>query len=233
MTQPAVDPPVVEPAVVPPVTTPPVVEPPVAEPPVGTVYDAEYVKSLRDEAAARRTALRESEKEKAALEARLKELEDAKLSDTDRTAKELKEARERIAQIDATEAVRQGAVRDAQLEADVVKVSIKPELKIQDPDAAFRLLDRSKLTFDDETGRATNIEAVLTDLIKEKPWLVAPEGSPTPVVPSTGSASPPRGSSGGDTPPTRAEIEAASEEQINEWWEKGLLTKALEAGSIA
>ncbi len=49
-----------------------------------TTFDAEYVKALRDEAAKHRT-------DKAAVEAELKKLRDAQLSDTERAAQRLKE----------------------------------------------------------------------------------------------------------------------------------------------
>lgn len=44
------------------------------------------------------------------------------------------------------------------------------KLGIVDPDAAFKLLDTSKLEFNKE-GKPTNTEQLLRDLVKEKPWL--------------------------------------------------------------
>ena len=42
-----------------------------------------------------------------------------------------------------------------------------------DPDAAYKLIDRSKLVI--VNGEVTNLDEVLQDLIKEKPYLVAKE----------------------------------------------------------
>ena len=44
------------------------------------------------------------------------------------------------------------------------------KLGIIDPDAAYRLLDTSKLEYD-EAGQPTNSEALLTGLLKDKPYL--------------------------------------------------------------
>jgi len=44
---------------------------------------------------------------------------------------------------------------------------------IIDPDAAYKLIDRSKLVI--VNGEVTNLDEVLQDLIKEKPYLVAKE----------------------------------------------------------
>jgi hypothetical protein len=78
-----------DPPVTPPVGTTP--EPVLtADPPKTETFDAEYVKKLRSEAAARR-------KEATDLAAQLKALEDEKLSATERVAKELKAAQDQIA----------------------------------------------------------------------------------------------------------------------------------------
>lgn len=57
-------------------------------------FDAAYVKSLRDEAAAHRKKLRETE-------TRLKALEDEKLSDTEKRERDLKDAQERATAAEA------------------------------------------------------------------------------------------------------------------------------------
>lgn len=46
-------------------------------------------------------------------------------------------------------------------------------LRIVDPEAAWKLLDLSKVKFD-AAGKPTNVEEQLKELIGRKPWLVAP-----------------------------------------------------------
>jgi hypothetical protein len=52
------------------------------------------------------------------------------------------------------------------------------ELGIIDPDAAYRLLDLAEVEYD-ETGRPTNIERLLRDLVRKRPYLVGSSASAT------------------------------------------------------
>jgi hypothetical protein len=186
------------------------------------------VKGLRDEAASWRTKLRDKEKEVTDLGKRVKELEDADLSDQERATKQLEEAQTELATLRATDGERQTTVRDALLEADVVKACVTAETKIQDPDAAYKLLDRSQIEYDETSGRATNLPALLEALATEKPWLVATEGGVTiPPVEPTNPTKPQAGKV-----PTRAEISRMTPEEINELWENGTLPEALRKGAI-
>jgi DNA-binding protein H-NS len=63
-----------------------------ADPPKTETFDAEYVKKLRSEAAARR-------KEATDLAAQLKALEDEKLTASEKVARELKAAQDQIAHL--------------------------------------------------------------------------------------------------------------------------------------
>jgi hypothetical protein len=55
-------------------------------------------------------------------------------------------------------------------------MSIASKLNVVDTDAVARLIDRSKLESDKDSGEYTNIEDVVKELISEKPYL-AKEGS--------------------------------------------------------
>ena len=66
-------------------------------------------------------------------------------------------------------------LQDARLEREVLTSAGKKG--IVDPDAAVRLLDRSKITYDQD-GRPNNVDALLDELAAAKPYLVANRTSP-------------------------------------------------------
>ena len=78
---------------------------------------------------------------------------------------------------------------------------------IIDPDAAYKLIDRNKLNI--VNGEVTNLDEVLQDLIKEKPYLVGKE----PTYPISGI--PPRG---GELTPEA--IEKLSQKEYEEYRKK-------------
>ncbi len=121
-------------------------------------FDAEYVRQLREEAAKHRT-------EKAAAQAELKKLQDAQLSDAERQSKRLAELEAQSQRFDADK-------RDLQARLTVEREARK--LGVIDEDAAYRLLDSSKLKFDDD-GRPTNAGDLLKELVRERPYLSGQE----------------------------------------------------------
>jgi hypothetical protein len=76
-------------------------------------------------------------------------------------------------------------------------------LSVIDLDAAYRLLDPAALEFDATTGKPTNVDKALKDLIKAKPYLVKqPQqgsgmGTPAPQTPQQ-RAQQPRSTGTGD-----------------------------------
>lgn len=126
-----------------------------AAPAEAQVAESEYVKKLRAEAAQYRTRLRE-------LEAKVREDENAKLTEQERLQRRLAEL-----EIAAAEKERILQERTVEYETKLKAAS----MGIVDPDAAWRLLDLAELEFD-ETGRPSNLEAALQKLIKAKPYLV-------------------------------------------------------------
>lgn len=121
----------------------------------------------------------------AQLEAAHQKAEDAKLSETDRQA-------QLIADLQAKESTLQAQIRERTVRYEIAVASQK--LGIVDPDAAYRLLDRDALEFDD-AGEPTNTERVLTALLKARPFLQAAAGPPV-VSGTTNSASRARGPEG-------------------------------------
>jgi hypothetical protein len=145
--------------------TPPAGNPP-SDPPKGQepkVFDEDYVKNLRDESAGYRKRAREAEGE-------LQKLKDAQLSETERAKKEAADA----------------LAKAQRLESDLKAQSVRAEiavlgsgLKIVDADAAYRLIDQAAIQFDD-TGRPSNVKALLDQLVKDKPYLIEKAGVTTP-----------------------------------------------------
>jgi hypothetical protein len=129
-------------------------------------FDAEYVKKLRAEAAEYRKRLRE-------LEQTVKQHEEAKLSETERLQK-------RLAELEREQAAWQRERQERTLKYETMLAASR--LGIVDPEAAYRLLDMSKLEFD-EDGNPTNLDKALQELLKARPYLagypVASSGSPT------------------------------------------------------
>lgn len=117
-------------------------------------FDAEYVKKLRAEAAQYRTRLRE-------LEQKVKAHEDEKLNETEKLQKKLSELEREAAE----------KARALQERTTEYEVKLKAaNLGIIDPEAAWRLLDTAAIDFNEE-GKPTNIEPLLKELIKNKPYL--------------------------------------------------------------
>lgn len=142
-------------------------------------YDEAHVKALRQEAADNRKKL-------AAAEARLKELDDAKLGETERLKKQ------------ADEATAKATAAETRARTSLSKASVLMEAQkanLVDPDLAFTLL-KDAVEFDDE-GNPTNAAALVAKLAKEKPFLVS-----TGTGGGSSNANPqaPRGGNGGGQP---------------------------------
>lgn len=138
------------------------------EPQAGEVFDADYVRKLRAEAAEYRRKLRE-------LEAKVKADEEAKMSEQERLQKRLAELEQQASQY-------QRAVQARTLEYEVKLQAAR--LGIVDPEAAYRLIDLAAIEYD-EDGRPKNAEKALKALISARPWLVA-SGTSSPTNPPRG-----------------------------------------------
>lgn len=157
------------------------------------VFDAEYVKQLRTEAANYRTKL-------AALEAKAKAEDDAKLSETEQLKKKLVDM-ETLHTKDAQERLERTTRYEVELAAS--------KLNIVDPEAAYKLLDQSALEYS-EDGTPKNIEAALKALVASKPYLVG--------VVSSGSAANPNSTKVGRL--TMDEIKRMPQDEITRRWDE-------------
>jgi len=92
---------------------------------------------------------------------RLKSMEDGQKS-------ELQKAQEQIAAL--TQLNVELTSKQRTLMAQYECMLAANRLGIVDADAAFKLLDHGKLEFD-ESGKPTNVEALLKGLLTERPWL--------------------------------------------------------------
>jgi hypothetical protein len=140
-------------------------------------YEA-IIAELRKEQGANRTKLAAFEKAAADAEA-------AKLSD-------LEKANKRIAELEAGNNDRTRASQER-----IINYEIRlnaASLGIVDPDAAVKLLDWSKLKYDDD-GIPQNAQELLQALVKDKPYLAA--ASARPPVTSGGATNPSRANAPG------------------------------------
>jgi len=125
-------------------------------------FDIAYVRKLRSEAAEYRRKLRELERE-------LKQRDEEKLSETERMRRRLSELERELTQ-------RELLIREHTLRYETMLRA--RELGIIDPDAAYRLLDLAEVEYD-ETGRPLNLERLLRDLVRKRPYLVGSSASAT------------------------------------------------------
>jgi hypothetical protein len=125
-------------------------------------FDAAYVRRLRAEAAEYRRKLRELERE-------LKQRDEEKLSETERMRLRLSELEKELSQ-------RELLLREHTLRYETMLRA--RELGIIDPDAAYRLLDLAEVEYD-ESGRPTNIERLLRELVRKRPYLAGNSASAT------------------------------------------------------
>ena len=160
---------------------------------------------------------KEAREARQALEKRLKELEDAQLSEHERTAKErdqLKADLERSS----------GSIREAWLVAEIAKLASDDEIRIVDQDAARKLLDDSEIDWTDD-GRPKNVQKLLTALVKARPWL---QGGAAQAYDAGGAS---RGGRrrAGEGLPTRDELAAMTPEQITRQFTEQQVLDALAA----
>jgi len=118
------------------------------------------------------------------LRARLRELEAAEderkkasMTEQERVQKELEDTRK------ALEQTRQ-QYREMQIRLSVDNAA--RAIGVIDTDAAFRLMDQSKLVFDD-AGNPQNVNELIAELVKEKPYLASPATKPANPTKGAGS----------------------------------------------
>jgi hypothetical protein len=146
---------------------------------------------LREEAATNRVKAKDRDE----LAAKVKEIEDAKLSDIDKAKQAAQEAQSRAQTIEA-ELRAERLARTIDIEAR--------KLNIVDPETAT-LLIQGRVEFD-AAGKPANLTALLGQLVKDKPYLVSSSQAPTPGA-GASPANPNRGGAGGQAQTfTRAQL---------------------------
>lgn len=163
-------------------------DPPAADPPAPADPPDNPDDFDKDRAMATIRQLREKEKagkttakELADARQKLKEIEDAGKTETERLAATAKETGEKLT-------VAEKRSQDLAVQLHVERAARK--LNFIDDDDAFRLIDRTAITMDDD-GNPTNVEALLTALAKSKPHLVKPESDGNGNKPPTPRSTPP------------------------------------------
>lgn len=131
----------------------------------GEALSLEEAKKLRREAQGLRKRLVDYEDREKAAQA-------AALSDSEKLQKRVKELEAQTTA--AAESHRRAMIRyEVMLQAQ--------GLGVVDPDAAVRLMDDGALEFD-EAGQPTNVEKVLKELLKAKPYLVKQAAQQAPNI---------------------------------------------------
>lgn len=110
---------------------------------------------------------KQAAKERDALAARLKEIEDAEKTDLER-------AQARVAELEAKETGWETERRDTMLR--LAAHALKDELGVADVDLALAALDRSAIEYTD-AGEPSNLKEQLEQLLERKPILKAQQGN--------------------------------------------------------
>jgi hypothetical protein len=125
-------------------------------------YTEEEVKKLREEAAGHRVEKQEARQKLAEAEAKLADIEKAKLTELERLHVEKKEAEEKIRLMSEK-------LKDSQLKASIAVLA--GELNVADTETLTLLLQAKGVSYG-ETGEPKELRKLVEDLLKEKPFLV-------------------------------------------------------------
>ena len=126
--------------------------------------------------------LRDKEREQ---RAQLKELEALKVEKRQREEAEKSEAerlKEQIAESERKAAALERELQDARTRQTIERVASKAGAA--DPEDVYKLLKSESFEFDDD-GNLTNVETLVKDLLKDKPYLTGKQSGGTSAVPAT------------------------------------------------
>ena len=164
-------------------------------------FDADRAKKLIDKLRGEVKQGKATAKELADAKTKLTELERAQMTEADRIKADAADKGEKLTAAEAQ-------LRQERIERMVERSARK--LNVVDEDAALRLLDHGKIEFDD-AGAPKNIDALLSQLVKDKPYLIAAEAR------SGGSPALPNRSSAGAL--TMDQIKNMSPQQVADNWD--------------
>lgn len=175
-------------------------------------FQRELEESRRQTAGYRKT-LRDTE-------AKLKQIEDAQLSDGEKAKKELDELR-------GYKSSTSEAVKSLNLQMAVERTARR--LGVVDEEAAFALMDKSKIEYgEDGKPNGDTVQQSIESLLAAKPWL-KPAPTPAPAAPNSPSLTP---ANPGKTPITGTltseDIKKMSQSEINARWAE--VSLALQSG---
>lgn len=158
-----------------------------AEPPEAEPFDSaramETIRKQRDAEKAAKDAQKAAERQRDELQARLKALEDEKLTEQERKDKQYQETAEALAKVEAERAQRDLDLQEIRTQRAVEKLAARAlkegdDVKrpsFVDPETAFQLINRAALAFnDDGTPTDESVQAALTALAQAKPFLLQP-----------------------------------------------------------
>lgn len=157
-------------------------------------------KKLRSEASNLRKRLKELDAAHAELKTFREQTEAAKLSDQEKQALAQKKIEQQLAEYQAQNSDLLRQLQEARISNEVLKQSSK--LNIIDLDAAGKLIDSSRIDYD-ESGNPTNIDSLLKELVKARPWLAGKAQQQT----SGGATNPPRSQTSGPQQITKEYVE--------------------------
>lgn len=129
----------------------------------GTPFDATRAQSTIDALRAEVKGLKGTQKERDELAAKVKEFEQARLSETERVSARLKDAEAKAADL---ESKYQAALIRSAVEREATKAGAV------DADVVYALIDRSELTLGDD-GSVTGADKAVKALLDAKPYLKA------------------------------------------------------------
>jgi FKBP-type peptidyl-prolyl cis-trans isomerase len=150
-------------------------------------------RKLRSEAANLRKRLKELDAAHNELKTFKEQTEASRLSDTEKQAFAQKKLEQQLAEHQSSNSELLRQLQETRIDREVVRQASK--LNIIDVDAASRLIDGSRIDYD-ENGQPTNIPDLLKDLVKQRPWLAGKGQLP---------------SSGGATNPSRSQTSGPQE----------------------
>lgn len=170
---------------------------------------------LRKEAGNYRTSAKKAEDD-------LKKLTDANKTDAEKQADRLKE-------LEKAQEAHQSERRELLTRMEIERLARK--LNIVDEEAAYRLMDLAGVEYDQQSGKPTNVEKLLQELAKARPYLVAQQGTDkgsggSGTGAQGGSAA--NGGTGRGATLTIDQIKGMTRDQINANWDA--VQKALAGG---
>ncbi len=174
-------------------------------------FSKEYVEELRAEAARHRVEKQKERADKEALEARLKEYEDAKLSVEEKASRDFDEAKAKASTFE-------NKVRDLALQYEIAMAA--REEGIADVKAAVKLADRELIEYD-SVGNITNLPDVIENLRSTYSSLFSKNAS----APNTGVTNPAKAPA--QRKYTREDLKSLSPERRLELMQSGALNDLL------